>query len=157
MTRRMTIFGAALLGALFAASTSYAAECATGPVTVGGGLPDGRASAIVADRNRPEHIGVVAGGRLWTSGDAGRSWQVRDGGLSEREIDAVALDPSDPDRLWSVAAGQVFRTDDHGRRWRQVGVPLPDQISPRTSSQLADFLDGQPAPRAGWDTGQAAS
>jgi hypothetical protein len=38
----------------------------------------------------------------------------------------------------------------------QVGVPLPDQISPRTSSQLADFLDGQPAPRAGWDTGQAA-
>ena len=37
-----------------------------------------------------------------------------------------------------------------------VGVPLPDQISPRTSSQLADFLDGQPAPRAGWDTGQAA-
>jgi len=37
-----------------------------------------------------------------------------------------------------------------------VGVPLPDQISPRTSSQLADFLDGQPAPRAGWDTGQPA-
>src|SRR6266581_2305122 len=35
MTRRMTIFGAALLGALFAASTSYAAECASGPVTVG--------------------------------------------------------------------------------------------------------------------------
>jgi len=35
MTRRTMIFGAALLGALFAASTSYAAECATGPVTVG--------------------------------------------------------------------------------------------------------------------------
>ena len=38
----------------------------------------------------------------------------------------------------------------------QVGVSLPDGISPRTSSQLAEFLDGQPAPRAGWDTGQAA-
>ena len=35
MTRKTTIFGAALLGVLFAASTSYAAECATGPVTVG--------------------------------------------------------------------------------------------------------------------------
>jgi rhamnose transport system substrate-binding protein len=35
MTRRTMIFGAALLGALFAASASYAAECATGPVTVG--------------------------------------------------------------------------------------------------------------------------
>jgi len=38
----------------------------------------------------------------------------------------------------------------------QVGVPLPDKISPRTWRQLADFLDGRPAPRAGWDTGQAA-
>jgi hypothetical protein len=37
-----------------------------------------------------------------------------------------------------------------------VGVLLPDGISPRTSSQLADFLDGQPAPRAGWNTGQTA-
>jgi hypothetical protein len=31
----------------------------------------------------------------------------------------------------------------------QVGVPLPDQISPRTPRQLADFLGGQPAPSAG--------
>jgi hypothetical protein len=38
----------------------------------------------------------------------------------------------------------------------QAGVPLPDKISPRTSRQLADFLDGRPSPRAGWDTGQAA-
>jgi hypothetical protein len=38
----------------------------------------------------------------------------------------------------------------------QVGVPLPDQISPGTAAQLAEFLGGQPAPRGGWDTGQAA-
>jgi hypothetical protein len=38
----------------------------------------------------------------------------------------------------------------------QAGVPLPDQISPGTAAQLAEFLDGQPSPRAGWDTGQAA-
>jgi hypothetical protein len=37
-----------------------------------------------------------------------------------------------------------------------VGVPLPDGISPRTAAQLAEFLAGRPAPRAGWDTGQAA-
>ena len=37
----------------------------------------------------------------------------------------------------------------------QVGVPLPDQISPETATQLAELLAGQPAPRAGWDTGQA--
>jgi hypothetical protein len=37
----------------------------------------------------------------------------------------------------------------------KVGVPLPDAISPGTPAQLAEFLDGRPAPRAGWDTSQA--
>jgi hypothetical protein len=37
-----------------------------------------------------------------------------------------------------------------------VGVPLPDGISPQTAAQLSEFLDGRPAPRAGWDAGQAA-
>ena len=37
-----------------------------------------------------------------------------------------------------------------------VGVPLPDGISPATQAQLADFLGGQPAPRASWDVGPAA-
>ncbi len=96
-------------------------------VTVGEGLPEGRASAIVVVRDRSEQVGVVAGGRFWMSTDAGRSWQRRDLGLSEREIEVVALDPADPNRLWSIAAGQVFRTDDQGQRWRVLGVPLPDQ------------------------------
>ena len=38
----------------------------------------------------------------------------------------------------------------------RVGVALPGGISPETPAQLAEFLDGQPAPRAGCDTGQAA-
>ena len=38
----------------------------------------------------------------------------------------------------------------------QAGVPLPDQASPGTAAQLAEFLAGQRAPRAGWETGQAA-
>src|SRR6266550_6174244 len=38
----------------------------------------------------------------------------------------------------------------------KVGVPLPDGISPRTASQLAEFLAARLAPRASWDTGQAA-
>ena len=37
-----------------------------------------------------------------------------------------------------------------------VGVPLPDAISPATPAQLAQFLADQPAPRAGLDTGQPA-
>ena len=38
----------------------------------------------------------------------------------------------------------------------RVGVPVPDGITPQTSAQLAGFLGGRPAPRAGWDTGQTA-
>jgi hypothetical protein len=38
----------------------------------------------------------------------------------------------------------------------RVGVPVPDGINPGTPAQLAGFLNGQPAPRAGWGTGQAA-
>jgi hypothetical protein len=38
----------------------------------------------------------------------------------------------------------------------RVGVPVPDGISPQTPAQLAGFLDGRPAPRAGRDAGQAA-
>ena len=38
----------------------------------------------------------------------------------------------------------------------RVGVPVPDGISPGTAAQLAEFLAGRPAPRASWDTGQAA-
>src|SRR5262245_66243088 len=30
----------------------------------------------------------------------------------------------------------------------QVGVAVPDGISPQTPAQLAEFLDGRPAPRA---------
>jgi hypothetical protein len=38
----------------------------------------------------------------------------------------------------------------------RVGVAVPDGISPQTPAQLAGFLHGRPAPRAGQDTGQAA-
>jgi hypothetical protein len=38
----------------------------------------------------------------------------------------------------------------------KVDLPVPDGISPGTPEQLAEFLDGRPAPRAAWDTGQAA-
>src|SRR5205809_7950655 len=38
-----------------------------------------------------------------------------------------------------------------------LGAPLPAQLSPRTSNQLADCLDGQPAPLAGPATRPAPS
>ena len=37
----------------------------------------------------------------------------------------------------------------------KAGIRFPDGITPGTAAQLAEFLAGQPAPRAGWGTGQA--
>ena len=36
----------------------------------------------------------------------------------------------------------------------RVGVAVPDQITPATAVQLTNFLNGRPAPAAGWDPGQ---
>ena len=36
----------------------------------------------------------------------------------------------------------------------RVGVAVPDQITPATAVQLIDFLNGRPAPAAGWDASQ---
>jgi photosystem II stability/assembly factor-like uncharacterized protein len=108
-------------------------------VVIGAGLPEGRASAIVVDRDRAEQVAVVAGGRVWTSSDAGGSWRLRDSGLSGHEVDVVALHPSDPNRLWCVAAGQVFRTDDRGQTWRALGAPLPDQPVVAHGVAAADY------------------
>ena len=36
----------------------------------------------------------------------------------------------------------------------RVGVAAPDQITPATAVQLIDFLNGRPAPAAGWDPSQ---
>ena len=36
----------------------------------------------------------------------------------------------------------------------RVGVAMPDQITPATAVQLIDFLNGRPAPAAGWDPSQ---
>jgi hypothetical protein len=37
----------------------------------------------------------------------------------------------------------------------RVGVEVPDQITPATAVQLINFLNGRPAPAAGWDPSQA--
>ena len=36
----------------------------------------------------------------------------------------------------------------------RAGVAVPDQITPATAVQLIDFLNGRPAPAAGWDPSQ---
>jgi hypothetical protein len=36
----------------------------------------------------------------------------------------------------------------------RAGIAVPDQITPATAVQLTNFLNGRPAPAAGWDPSQ---
>jgi len=75
----------------------------------------------------------AAGGGVWKTTDAGRTWQ----GLMQHEgssaIGALALAPSNPDVIYAgtgqvterydnMAGDGVYRSDDGGRHWRNVGL-----------------------------------
>ncbi len=96
-------------------------------IDVGSEFQAERTSAWLVPPGRPDQIYVVAGGRVWVSADAARSWQLSSDGLPSGSMEAVGVDPADPNRLWAVGVGQVFRTDDQGQRWRPVGQPLPER------------------------------
>jgi len=122
--------------------------------------PDARSFRIMLAADG--YVNPPPGGLDAVAVAAERGWGVM-------QLPADAYPPEVAEPLLAEIAEQLEEFSRHGYAFvlvgeraglpealAQVGVPLPDQISPRTSSQLADFLDGQPAPRAGWDTGQAA-
>ena len=110
-------------------------EC-IGPTNIGG-----RLTSIVVHRDDPERILVgAAGGGVWASDDAGRSWRAL---WHKRELNvgALAADPSRPEVVLcgtgeanlsadSYPGVGVFRSEDFGKRWRllagsrRAGLPL---------------------------------
>ena len=84
---------------------------------------------------RPDDVYAVAGGSVWSSSDAGRSWKRRSEAFADGGVEAIFVDASNPARLWAVGAGQVMRSDQQGERWRPVGKAVPD--GPATARALA--------------------
>lgn len=105
---------------------------------MGGGYDFAGIHSILVDPRDPAHltVGVSVGG-VWTTRDAGASWELIGEGLRnaymppERAGDPLAQDahrivqcPADPDRLWMQHHNGIFTSDDGGRRWRELqGVP----------------------------------
>jgi len=99
---------------------------------VGPRLDNVVAAILVDPRNdRRLYAGVwslnpAGGGGVYTSEDAGRTWQPL--GLVGRAVRALAQSRSDPDLLVAGALAGVFRSADGGRNWRRISPAGSDEI-----------------------------
>jgi hypothetical protein len=119
--------------------------------------PDARSFriALVADR----YVNPPSGGLDAVAVAAQTGWGVM-------QLPADDYPPEVAEPLLAEVAEQMEEFSRHGYGFAlvgeraglaealaRVGIPVPDGITPQTPAQLAGFLDGRPAPRAGWDTG----
>lgn len=80
---------------------------------------------IVVDAQSPANLYVAAwrtdgaGGGLWMSHDAGRTW-TESAGLHGQSIFSFAQAPSDPHILYAGTLAGVFRSDDSGATWSEI-------------------------------------
>ncbi len=81
----------------------------------------------------------AAGGGVWRSDDAGRSWTAVFDGVGSASVGALAVSRSNPDTIYAgmgqvtsrydIAAGDgVYRSDDAGRSWRHLGLEASRHI-----------------------------
>jgi photosystem II stability/assembly factor-like uncharacterized protein len=107
-----------------------------GPTNVGG-----RMTSIVCHPTQPDRIwGGAAGGGVWFSPDAGRSWQPQWHDQDVLNVGSLAIDPANPDIVYcgtgeanlsadSYAGVGMYRTLDGGNSWHlhassdKTGIP----------------------------------
>lgn len=107
-----------------------------GPTNIGG-----RCTCVVCDPADPDHIWMgSAGGGVWVSTDAGRSWSASWSQHAPLEIGSLAVDPSRPGTLYcgtgeanlsadSYSGDGIYRSTNNGRTWAawarsgRTGVP----------------------------------
>lgn len=107
-----------------------------GPTNVGG-----RCTSLVCSPVDPDRIWIgSAGGGVWSSGDAGKTWKLRWRANTPLEIGALAIDPSNPATIYcgtgeanlsadSYPGDGIYRSTNGGSTWRpwarsaQTGVP----------------------------------
>ena len=133
---------AAVVGLLWLASTPILAAGSPVPAGVSGALEwrllgpfrGGWATMGVGVPTQPDtfYIGA-AGGGVWKTDDAGRTWHSLFDRQPASSVGALAVAPSNPNVIYvgtgqvaaryDVAAGNgVYRSDDAGRHWQHVGL-----------------------------------
>lgn len=110
-----------------------------GPTNIGG-----RMTSIVCDPKAPEHIWAgSAGGGVWESTDAGRTWKYVWGEQASLNIGSLAIDPKNSSILYcgtgeanlsadSYAGLGLYKTESGGKTWKLIArwdkAQLPKRI-----------------------------
>jgi photosystem II stability/assembly factor-like uncharacterized protein len=107
-----------------------------GPTNIGG-----RCTCLVCDPANPDRIWIgAAGGGVWASTDAGKTWKVSWPDHAPLEVGSLAVDPSKPNILYcgtgeanlsadSYAGDGIYRSTNGGKTWSawarstRTGVP----------------------------------
>jgi len=114
-----------------------------GPENIGG-----RATCVVCHPAMPESVWLgSAGGGVWHSPDAGKTWHPLWDDLPSLSVGSLAIDPSHPDRLYagtgeanqnndSYPGVGLFCSEDAGATWHSV-VSADDDLVPRRIGVVA--------------------
>ena len=81
----------------------------------------------------------AAGGGVWKTDDAGRTWRSVFDGVGSASVGAIAVSPSNANVVYAgmgqvttrydIAAGDgVYRSDDAGRTWRHLGLAMSRHV-----------------------------
>ena len=119
-----------------------------GPTNVGG-----RVTSLVCDPAQPDHLWAgAAGGGVWESTDAGKTWKGLWDLQSVLNIGALAIHPTNPEILYcgtgeanlsadSYAGVGLYRTTNGGRTWQLFASCQKTKIPTRIGVIAIDPLD----------------
>ena len=131
-----------------AATTSPLNWQLAGPTNIGG-----RCTALVCDPANADRLWIgAAGGGVWASSDAGRSWALKWRAKGPLQIGALAIDPSHPATLYcgtgeanlsadSYPGNGVYRSTNGGASWRAWALSAKTGVPTRIGSIAVDPFD----------------
>ncbi len=121
-----------------------------GPTNVGG-----RTTSVVAHPDDADHVWAgSAGGGVWESKDAGRTWKALWKNQLSLNVGAMAIDPKDPDVLYagtgeanlsadSYPGVGIYKSTNAGRTWRLVARSSSTGIPARIGVIAIDPFDSK--------------